>query len=555
MPDRPLRVAILARSVHPLHGVGGLERHVYDLVRHLIARDAHVTLITKPPIDAHTTVSSSAGPNATAGLSASGDTTAATDAPTAAASDSSNAGPNATAGLSAGTSASAAGAAAAAVSGSSNAGPNAAAGLSAGADTSAAAGRAAAAVAEAFGVPADRLRLVTVPYVTFPGAGRRGTTVADRITAYPFFGWRAGRVAAKLAYSNAVDIVYALGASGLGYAQARRRHVPTKPFVFNPQGLEEFGATDPDRARLKTIAYGPLQAAVRTCARAADAVIATDHALVPTVLRHLPITQDRLVVIPNGIDIATIDAWRHRNRQRDRDSRGAGDRDGSDRTSADHASGDRAADRSDDRSSDNGATNAVEALRARYDIPRDRPLLVSVGRLEANKGFHVLAQALANQRLYERVTWALIGDGPFRPEIERLAAASGLGSRMIVPGRVPDAELHAWYDAADLFVHPTLYEGSSLVTLEAMAHGRPIIATRAGGLPDKVTPGDNGWLVDPDRPDQLAEAISDALQHAPAWTAMGRASRARVERDFAWPVIAGLMIDLFRRLIAAEERS
>ncbi len=457
MPDRPLRVAILARSVHPLHGVGGLERHVYDLVRHLIARDTHVTLITKPPIDAHATVSSSAGPDAAAGFSA-------------------------------------------------------------GADTSAAAGRAAAAVAEAFGVPADRLRLVTVPYVTFPGAGRRGTTVADRITAYPFFGWRAGRVAAKLAYSNAVDIVYALGASGLGYAQARRRHVPTKPFVFNPQGLEEFGATNPDRARLKTIAYGPLQAAVRTCARAADAVIATDHALVPTVLQHLPITPDRLIVIPNGIDIAMIDAWRGRG--------------------------------NDTRTSD-----AVEALRARYDIPRDRPLLVSVGRLEANKGFHVLAQALANQRLYERVTWALIGDGPFRPEIERVAAASGLGSRMIVPGRVPDAELHAWYDAADLFVHPTLYEGSSLVTLEAMAHGRPIIATRAGGLPDKVTPGDNGWLVDPDRPDQLAEAISDALHHAPAWTAMGRASRARVERDFAWPVIAGLMIDLFRRLIAAEERS
>lgn len=475
MPDRPLRVAILARSVHPLHGIGGLERHVYDLVRHLIARDAHVTLITKPPTDAGASESAAAG---------------------------------------------------------------------------APAGAAAAAVAEAFGVAADRLRLVTVPYVTFPGAGRRGTTVADRITAYPFFGWRAGRVAAKLAYSNAVDIVYALGASGLGYAQARRRHVPTKPFVFNPQGLEEFGATDPDRARLKTIAYGPLQAAVRTCARAADAVIATDHALVPMVLQHLPITPGRLTVIPNGIDLATIDAWRERNRQPDRAISGVGDSDGSGHTTSDHSG-----DRSGNRSSDIRAGDAVDALRARYSIPGDRPLLVSVGRLEANKGFHVLAQALADQRLYERVTWALIGDGPFRPEIERVAAASGLGSRMIVPGRVPDAELHAWYDAADLFVHPTLYEGSSLVTLEAMAHGRPIIATRAGGLPDKVTPGDNGWLVDPDRPDQLAEAISDALHHAPAWTALGRASRARVERDFAWPVIAGLMIDLFRRLIAAEERS
>ena len=50
------------------------------------------------------------------------------------------------------------------------------------------------------------------------------------------------------------------------------------------------------------------------------------------------------------------------------------------------------------------------------------------------------------------------------------------------------ATLHAWYDAADLFVHPTRYEGSSLVTLEAMLHRRPVLATRAGGLPDKVIP-------------------------------------------------------------------
>ena len=137
-----------------------------------------------------------------------------------------------------------------------------------------------------------------------------------------------------------------------------------------------------------------------------------------------------------------------------------------------------------------------------------------------------------------------------------MAESAGLASRMIVAGRVPDEELHGWYEAADLFVHPTLYEGSSLVTLEAMAHGRAVIATRAGGLPDKVTPGENGWLVDPDRPDQLAEAVLTAI-HTPAAAleAMGHVSRARVERDFAWPVIADRMIDVYRRLIAAEERS
>jgi glycosyltransferase involved in cell wall biosynthesis len=322
-------------------------------------------------------------------------------------------------------------------------------------------------------------------------------------------------VAAKLAYCGDIDLVYALGASGLGYAMARRRHVPTKPFVFNPQGLEEFGGTNPEHARLKRIAYGPLQSAVRTCARAADAVIATDRALVPTLLRHLPIDRDRIAIVPNGIDLCDVDRWR---------GRGAG-----------------------------------EALRARLAIPRDAPLLVSVGRLEANKGFHVLAHALAllqQQQPQQPWRWALIGDGPFRQEIERVATTAGLASRMIIAGRVPDEELHGWYEAADLFVHPTLYEGSSLVTLEAMAHGRAVIATRAGGLPDKVTPGENGWLVDPDRPDQLAEAVLHGMHSSSdALAAMGRVSRERVERDFAWPVIADRMIDVYRRLIAAEERS
>ena len=64
-------------------------------------------------------------------------------------------------------------------------------------------------------------------------------------------------------------------------------------------------------------------------------------------------------------------------------------------------------------------------------------------------------------------------------------------------GRVDDALLHALYEAADVFVHATRYEGSSLVTLEAMAHARCVVATRAGGIPDKVVPGATGWLVDP----------------------------------------------------------
>ena len=79
----------------------------------------------------------------------------------------------------------------------------------------------------------------------------------------------------------------------------------------------------------------------------------------------------------------------------------------------------------------------------------------------------------------------------------RSIASAGLADRVLLPGRAQDVELHAWYEAATLFVHPTLYEGSSLVTLEAMAHRRAVVASAAGGVPDKVKPGVNGWLVPP----------------------------------------------------------
>ena len=144
-------------------------------------------------------------------------------------------------------------------------------------------------------------------------------------------------------------------------------------------------------------------------------------------------------------------------------------------------------------------------MRLAAGIGRDDIVLLSVGRLEENKGFHHLAAALGalaahGGRLPEgRWRWIVIGEGPFRGRLEDAIREANLGSAAMLVGRAEDKDLHAWYEAATLFVHPTLYEGSSLVTLEAMAHRRAVVATNAGGLPDKVKPGVNGWLVEPGR--------------------------------------------------------
>lgn len=446
----PLRVALLTRAVYPLHGYGGLERHVYDLVRHLAKRHVRVTLITRPP-----------------------------SVPTDASID------------------------------------------------------------EAFGV--DGVRTITVPYLTFPLANRRGTTVVDRSTAYLLFGERAGRVAADLARNASVDLVHGLGASSLGYARQHRRR-RLAPFIFNPQGLEEFGATDPSRARLKRLGYWPLRLAVRRCARAADRIIATDRSLVPAVRRHLDVAAERVRTVPNAIDLERCDAYVSI----------AG-------TEAGAQTHDASADTETGASTDKGAATAgtgaraptVSALRGRYSLDADVDIFLSAGRIEENKGFQVLAAALVRYagRTQRPWRWLVAGEGPFRPRLQAMVDASGLANRVIFLGRIDDPTLHGWYEAASLFVHPTLYEGSSLVTLEAMAHRRAVVATSAGGLPDKVKPGVNGWLVPPGDEEALAKALREATADAGRLRAMGAASRAIVEAEFSWPSVVERLLEVYDELL------
>ena len=117
-------------------------------------------------------------------------------------------------------------------------------------------------------------------------------------------------------------------------------------------------------------------------------------------------------------------------------------------------------------------------------------------------------------------------------------------------GRVSATDLHGWYEAATLFVHPTLYEGSSIVTLEAMAHRRPVVASRAGGLPDKVIPGVTGWLVPPGNEEALAGAIGKALADTARLHTMGIAGRALVDKEFSWRAATDRLLNVYGELLA-----
>jgi len=145
--------------------------------------------------------------------------------------------------------------------------------------------------------------------------------------------------------------------------------------------------------------------------------------------------------------------------------------------------------------------------------------------------------------------WVVLGDGPYRSMLETLAAELGLERHAHFLGRVPDQEMHAWHEASTLFVHPTLYEGSSLVTLEAMAHRRAVVASAAGGIPDKIRPGVNGWLVMPGDPAALASTISGALSDSSRLAHYGLKGREIVEREFSWAAAGDATVALYRELL------
>lgn len=337
-------------------------------------------------------------------------------------------------------------------------------------------------------------RLVWVDGGPLPIGRRPGTVILDRVTNYPIWSLRV----AEALPVPIPDIVHAHGLGALGVARLRAAGTLGRPLVLGTHGMEEFVVPD----RLKRAAYAPFRAWMRESAAAADRVVVTDEALREVVAGALAVESGRLRVIPNAVDPEACVA----------------------------------------------AADPVAARRLLGEGDEPALLFVSVGRIAANKGFDSLARALGrvSDRLPAGWRWVLVGDGPERSTVERAAAEAGIGGSVLLAGRVEEPVKQGLLAIADVFVHPTRYEGSSIVTLEAMSHGLAVVATRAGGLPDKVLDGETGLLVDPDDESALAAALVSVVSaDREAW---GRAGRRLLERRFAWGAIVPRHVELYREL-------
>ena len=213
----------------------------------------------------------------------------------------------------------------------------------------------------------------------------------------------------------------------------------------------------------------------------ADRIVAVSEAIARDLVERYRIDPRRIVVVHNGID-----AWAFR------PARGAA------------------------------------TVRAELRVPGNRHVILMAGRMTAQKGWDVLLEAAARlAAVRDDIVWLLVGDGPLRGPLMRRAAELGLPASF-TGARADMADV---LGCADVVVLASRSEGLPFTLLEAMALGKPVVATRVGGVPEVVEDGRSGRLVTRDDPGALAAAIT-AVIDAPDAVAMGARGRVRVQTAF-----------------------
>jgi len=195
-----------------------------------------------------------------------------------------------------------------------------------------------------------------------------------------------------------------------------------------------------------------------------------------------------------------------------------------------------------------GADGRTAGVRAGLGVPAEAPLVGEIGRLCDVKGQRELIAAIAR---LPGVHAVLVGEdhaagGGYRELLEREARSAGVADRVVFAGYRPDAD--AVLDELDVFVLPSWIEGLPLVALEAMAHGKPVVATAVGGTPEAVLDGETGLLVPPRDPERLAGAIERVLGDAELARRLGEAGRTRIAEHFSQQAMTRRVLEVYDEL-------
>ena len=185
--------------------------------------------------------------------------------------------------------------------------------------------------------------------------------------------------------------------------------------------------------------------------------------------------------------------------------------------------------------------------RKRLGIDAASEVVIYVGRLDIRKGLRELVNASASLRpLRPNLQVYLVGDGPAKPLIESAIQANDAGNYIhVVPGCSFD-DVAIWMAASDLVTLPSYNEGCPNVVLEALACGRPVVATKVGGIPE-IMGNECGCLVPPREPIKLANALGSVLSKS--WDA----TAISTHRNRSWEAGAAELLEVFESVVSARK--
>ncbi len=312
----------------------------------------------------------------------------------------------------------------------------------------------------------------------------------------PFaFSVRAFRAAVRRLREGArFDLVHDVQSLGWGLLGIRALGLPVVSTVHHPLTVDREASFARDRSlrdAVGTVQFYPL-GMQRAVARRLDAVLTSSPASASRLERDFRIPRSRLHMVWNGIDTELFCP-------------------------------DPAADR----------------------VPGQ---ILCVGRAsDPNKGIPILVEALARVPPPARLV-LVDSDHPDSPA-RRRARELGVEDRIAFTGRVPIRTLVELYRRSRVVVVPSLYEGFGLPAVEALACGTPVVATRAGALPDVLEAVGGGLLVPPGRPEPLARALAELLERPAQAEELGRRARKEVAARFSWDRIAAATEEVYRAVL------
>jgi glycosyltransferase involved in cell wall biosynthesis len=195
--------------------------------------------------------------------------------------------------------------------------------------------------------------------------------------------------------------------------------------------------------------------------------------------------------------------------------------------------------------------NPQSTWRKNLGIPAAIPLVGFVGRLSVEKGPEVfLRAALLLHNTVPEAHFVMVGDGPMREQLKALCGRYSLHEFVHFAGVCED--MPSIYHELDLVVSTSHSEAMPLALMEAMASGLPVIATRVGGVPDLITQGQTGWLVEPRDFEGVAFFVGQLLASNEQREQMGAAARARAVERFGLTESVTLTADVLTRLALAK---